>query len=299
MIEVVTAGRWSTVQDRGRPGLERFGIPTGGAMDRFSAAVANRLVGNPPGSALLEFTLEGPRLLFHQEAMIALTGAVSSMWTGWAARRIPSGTTVDVGVLRPGMRSCLAVRGGIDVPLVLGSRSLCQRGAFGGGFGRPLQVGDRLRIGNEGVHDPIGGEWPSGHRLRLSGPWEVRVISGPHTDQFSSGDMQRWLNTACRITPAMDRMGIRMETPGLRLQTQEILTTGVTEGAIQVTPSGEMIVLMVEHQVTGGYPIIATVIQADLPLLAQARPGDTVHFREVIPEEAARARRRLAEWLSA
>jgi antagonist of KipI len=299
MIEVLAAGAWTSVQDTGRPGLERYGIPPGGAMDRYSAAVANRLVGNRPETALLELTLEGPRLLFHQEAVIALTGATSSKQQGWAGHTIPSATTIEIGALRPGVRSYLAVRGGINVPLILGSRSLCQRGAFGGGFGRPLQAGDRIAIGAEISADPLPREWPPSHRLPLAGPWEVRVTSGPHAGLFSSSDLERVLNTACRITPAMDRMGIRLETPGLRLQPPEILTTGVIEGAVQVTPSGELIVLMAEHQTTGGYPVIATVIQADLPLLAQARPGDTVHFRQVNRDEAARARRRLSEWLTA
>ena len=122
-------------------------------------------------------------------------------------------------------------------------------------------------------------------------------MAGPHQDAFDPTALSRLLATACRITPHLDRMGMRVATPGLRLQATEILTTPVTAGAIQVTPSGELIALLVDHQTTGGYPVIATVINADLPLLAQARPGETVRFREVDAREAASASRRLAGWL--
>jgi antagonist of KipI len=122
-------------------------------------------------------------------------------------------------------------------------------------------------------------------------------MAGPHRDAFAAHDFGRFLNTALLVTPRADRMGMRLEAPGLRLHTDEILTTAVTQGAIQVTPSGELIVLLAEHQTTGGYPVIATVISADWPLLGQARPGDTIRCREVSVAEAARARRRLQGWL--
>jgi allophanate hydrolase subunit 2 len=148
-------------------------------------------------------------------------------------------------------------------------------------------------VAQESLSEP----WPPSHRLPASGPWEVRVIAGPQGDAFAADALQRLGATACRVTPEIDRMGLRLETPGLRLQPQEILTVPMTAGAIQVTPSGGLIVLHVDHQSTGGYPVIATVINADLPLLAQARPGDTVRFRIVDEAEAARARRRLTGWL--
>jgi allophanate hydrolase subunit 2 len=145
--------------------------------------------------------------------------------------------------------------------------------------------------------EAMAGPWPESHRLPARGPWEVRVIAGPQQDAFSADALRRLGATACRVTPEIDRMGLRLETPGLRLQAKEILTMPMTAGAIQVTPSGGLIVLHVDHQSTGGYPVIATVISADLSLLAQARPGDTVRFREVDADEAARAWRRLAGWL--
>jgi allophanate hydrolase subunit 2 len=145
--------------------------------------------------------------------------------------------------------------------------------------------------------EPLSAPWPETHRLPLRGPWEVRTIAGPQLDAFVRDALERLSATACRVTPQMDRMGLRLETPGLRLQPQEILTVPMTAGAIQVTPSGGLIVLHVDHQSTGGYPVIATVISADLPMLAQARPGDTVRFRVVDVDEAARGWRRLAGWL--
>jgi biotin-dependent carboxylase-like uncharacterized protein len=297
VIEVVEAGRWTTVQDRGRPGYERSGIPPGGVADWFAAAVANRLVGNDPDAAVLECTATGPALRFKDESVVAVAGGQPANAAGWRAIRVAAGSFLDVGAISPGLRAYMAVRGGIDVPIVLGSRSFCQRGAFGGGFNRPLARGDRLSIGDGGHRQPLAEEWPSAHRLPLRGPWEVRVLAGPHHEAFDSSDLPRLLATACRITPRLDRMGMRIATPGLRLQVAEILTTPVTAGAIQVTPSGELIALLVDHQTTGGYPVIATAISADLPLLAQARPGETVRFREVDTAEAGRASRRLTDWL--
>jgi len=297
VIEVVAAGRWTTIQDRGRPGLERYGIPTGGAADWFAAAAANRIVGNQQDAALLEATAIGPMLQFTTDAVVAVTGGQVGEHLGWKPIKVLRGSELVVGTIGPGLRTYVAVRGGIDVPLVLGSRSLCQRGRFGGGFGRPLAAGDRLRIGQMVEQEPATARWPASHRLPQRGPWEVRAIAGPQTDAFAADALERLGATACRVTPEIDRMGLRLETPGLRLQPQEILTVPMTAGAIQVTPSGGLIVLHVDHQTTGGYPAIATVIYADLPLLAQARPGDTVRFRAGDPAEAARAVRRLTDWL--
>jgi antagonist of KipI len=297
MIEVTAGGRWTTIQDRGRPGLERFGIPAGGAADWFAARVANELVGNQPDAALLECTATGPTLRFDDEAIVAVTGGQVASIADWEAFRVARGSTLVVGAIAPGLRMYISFRGGIDVPLVLGSRSFCQRGSFGGGFGRLLATGDRLRAGQMVGHEPVLEPWPRSHRLPLCAPWEVRVIAGPQTDAFAGDGLDRLSATACRVTPEIDRMGLRLETPGLRLQSEEILTVPVTAGAIQVTPSGGLIVLHVDHQTTGGYPVIATVIHADLPLLAQARPGDTVRFRTVDAAEAARAARRLTDWL--
>jgi biotin-dependent carboxylase-like uncharacterized protein len=305
MIEVLSAGAWTTVQDLGRPGYERFGISPGGPADWFSASVANTLVGNRADAALIECTLIGPRLRFQQSAIVALAGGQSGTVENWGTLPIPAGAELRIGRIHPGLRTYVAVRGGVSVPRILGSRALCQLGQFGGGFGRSLQAGDELPIGkaaNPLPDPPPQGEgelrvWPAAHRLPLQGPWEVRVMAGPHRDAFVGRDFDRFLNTAFRVTPRADRMGMRLEAPGFRLHPKEILTTAVTQGAIQVTRSGELIVLLAEHQTTGGYPVIATVISADWPLLGQARPGDTIRFRKVTLAEASRARRRLKGWL--
>lgn len=303
MIELIEPGLMTSVQDRGRPGLERFGVTPGGVADWFSAAVANRLVGNAPEAAVLEYAEVGPSLQFHDQAVVAITGAEpngirgSDVESSWEPKQIEARRLIALGKVKPGLRGYLAVRGGIDVPQVLGSRSLSMRGRFGGGFGRLLRQGDALPVGAVTHGEPLSRGWPPGHRLPVSGPWEVRVIAGPHSDAFPSEAFARLTATACIVTPSVDRMGLRLETPALRLQTEEILTTPVVAGSIQVTPSGQLIVLFVDHPTTGGYPVIATVIYADLPLLAQARPGDTVRFRNVDTDEAARALRRLRDWL--
>lgn len=303
MIEVIDPGRFTSIQDRGRPGLEAFGVPAGGAADWFSAAIANRLVGNAPDAALLEVTAVGPTLRFHQDCTIAIAGSDCQIVSGlsgrarWWSSPIARGSLLNLGPVGPGLRAYIAIRGGIDVPVVLSSRSLCQRGEFGGGFGRPLRKGDQIPVGTTVAIDPLPDPWPTSHRLPLRGPWEIWVIPGPHSDAFEPNALQRLSATACRVTPAVDRMGLRIETPALRIEAGEILTTPVTAGAIQVTPSGELIALLVDHPTTGGYPVIATAITADLPLLAQARPGDTIRFRPVDLGGAATARRRLMGWL--
>jgi biotin-dependent carboxylase-like uncharacterized protein len=248
-------------------------------------------------AALLECTATGPRLRFGDDAIVAITGGQVSFAAAWQAVGVAHGSSLPIGTIAPGLRTYIAVRGGIDVPMVLGSRSFCQRGTFGGGFGRTLAAGDRLGIAQMVGHDPLFEPWSPSHRLPLQGPWEVRVIAGPHQDAFAADALERLGATACRVRPEIDRMGLRLETPGLRLQSSEILTVPMTAGAVQVIPSGELIVLHVDHQTTGGYPVIATVISADLPLLAQARPGDTLRFRSVGMDEAARAHRRISGWL--
>jgi antagonist of KipI len=297
VIEVIKAGRWTSIQDRGRPGFERFGIAPGGAADWFSAAVANRLVGNRGTAAMLECSSLGPALRFGANAVVAVTGGDCAATATWQTQSISGGGTLELGAISPGLRAYVAIRGGLEVPPLFGSRSFCQRGAFGGGFGRPLLEGDRVAIGGMSEGAWFSEPWPASHRLPIRGPWEVRVISGPHLEAFDRDAPGRLTNTACRVTPEIDRMGMRLETPALRLHADEILTTPLTAGAIQVTPSGGLIVLLVDHQTTGGYPVIATVIAADLPLLAQARPGDTIRFRQVDLAEAARASRRLSGWL--
>ncbi len=297
MIDVLDGG-WTAIQDRGRPGHEREGIPPGGCLDRFASAVANRLVGNDPAAALLECASRGPSLRFGQDTVVALTGADCEAGSGWRAHHLQAGGTLTVGRIGPGLRCYIAFRGGIDVPLVLGSRCLSERGSFGGGFGRRLRAGDRLSPGRMVAGDPLPNPWPATHRLPMSGPWEVRAIAGPHPESFAHRDVKRFFETAFLITPAVDRMGMRLTAASLRLHPNEILSTPVSEGAVQVTPSGEVIVLLADHPTTGGYPVIATVISADLPLLAQARPGETVRFRTASLTEARRARERLAGWLN-
>ena len=297
MIEVIAPGRWTTIQDQGRPGLERFGIPAGGAADWFASSAANALVGNDPTAAVLECTSIGPTLKFESQAIVAVTGGDCVHCSTWQTQSMAAGETLELGAIGPGLRAYIAVRGGFDLPVVLGSRSFCQRGAFGGGFGRALAAGDRLPISVMTDAEPANRPWPASHRPPLRGPWEVRAIAGPQLDAFGPDALVRLANTACRVTPDIDRMGMRLTTPGLRLRGDEILTTPVTTGAVQVTPSGGLIALLVDQQTTGGYPVIATVIAADLPLLAQARPGDTVRFRIVDLPEARRARRRLDDWL--
>jgi len=215
MIDVINGGRWTTIQDRGRPGLERFGIPPGGAADWFAARVANELVGNPPDAGLIECTATGPALRFGVDAIAAVAGGEVASDGNWQAVRFGRGSSLNVGTIGPGLRTYVAIRGGIDVPLVLGSRSFCQRGTFGGGVGRPLAAGDRLRLGQMVEHEAASAPWPASHRLPQRGPWEVRAIAGPQTDAFAGDALERLSATACRVTPAAVERA-RCESPRAR-----------------------------------------------------------------------------------
>src|SRR5919197_5777152 len=192
VIEVVDPGRYTSVQDAGRQGYESFGVPPGGAADWFAAAVGNRLAGNRADAALFEVTAIAPTLRFHQDCTLAITGGHCQVVTGrtpvhWRAFTLSTGELLNLGPVGPGLRAYIAVRGGLDVPQVLGSRSLCARGGFGGGFGRALQTGDRIAIGTLTAAEPLGEPWPVSHRLPLRGPWEVRVLAGPHPHAFLRG----------------------------------------------------------------------------------------------------------------
>ncbi len=300
-IEVLAGGVQSTVQDLGRPGFRASGVPTGGAMDRFALAAANLLVGNEEGSAGLEILLGGLALVFRAPAAICVAGAdLGAVIDGesaglWAYLAIATGQELRFTTRRSGARAYLAVAGGLDVAPILHSRSTYLPGGWGGYRGRPLRVGDTLDAGDTPGRGAAGRWLPPEQRPVYSAFPTLRCVLGPHREHFPFRAVETLLSETYTLDPACDRMGYRLRGQALSgTRTSSLPSGGVVPGVLQVLPEGGPILLMADAQTTGGYPIIATVIGADLPLAAQLVPGDRIRFMAVTAEaaiSAARARR--------
>lgn len=291
MIEVLHAGLCDLVMDQGRPGWGALGVPAGGAADPAALAAANTLVGNDVAAAGLEITLHGPSLRFALGGAVALTGA------GFAATRssgaavawnetlvLAAGETLSLERAESGCRCWLALRGGLAVPPVMGSRSTFLPARFGGYLGRALRAGDRLASGIrlDGVR-LLRAIPPAGERGA-----QLRVVAGPQAGQFDDAGLAAFFAGNYRVDAASDRRGLRLSGLIVTHARAELPSQGVLPGAVQVPPDGQPIILGWDGPVTGGYPVIAGVISADMPKLAQMRPGDVVRF-VTIEREAARA----------
>jgi antagonist of KipI len=267
-------------------------------MDRFALAAANLLVGNTVEAAGLEILLGGPVLRFHAAVTICVTGAdLGARLDGddvgmWAPFVAQAGQMLHFTGRRSGIRAYLSVAGGIDVAPVLRSRSTYLPGGWGGFRGRALEAGDKLPVG-AGSHSPAPRRWlPPENRPAYSGFPTLRSVAGPHIEHFPADTLEAFFAGVYRLEPASDRMGYRLAGPALRHDRRETLaSSGVLPGAVQVPASGDPILLMADAQTTGGYPIIAVVIGADLPLAAQLIPGDRLRFAPVTVEAAQRAAR--------
>ncbi len=291
MIDVLDPGFLTTVQDGGRHGWARFGVPPSGPVDLFAFRAANLLVSNAPGAAGLEVTLAGPTLRFLRDALVAVCGAAFELWVGrlpvptWHALYVRAGQVVRFGARHSGARAYLACDGGIALPHFLGSQSTYVKGGFGGLEGRALRQGDRLPLGSP-LRRPFAGAgrayaW-AGRPAYAESPPTLRVVVGPQTEHFAPEGLDTFLEGGYQLTPASDRMGVRLSGPAIAYAGDAgIPSDGVVMGCVQVPPDGQPIVMLADHQTTGGYAKIATVIRADLPLLAQCLPGDGVRFRAV------------------
>jgi biotin-dependent carboxylase-like uncharacterized protein len=297
VIEVLAPGLFTTVQDAGRPGWRAFGMPVAGAMDAHAHAVANLLAGNAPGAAALELTLSGGSYRFGVPAYAAVAGAdLGATLDGvpvrpWSAFAVPAGATLGFGSAREGVRAYLAVRGGLDVPEVMGSRSTYARAAVGGLAGRALRRGDRLAA------CAAAGQPPPPRALARSlvpaygGEIVLRAVPGPQQEAFTPAALERFFEAPWRVTDRNDRMGYRLDGPALaHVAGADIVSDPVLPGAVQVPADGLPIVLGVDAQTVGGYAKIATVIGPDLPRLAQARGGAALRFRRASEAEAVAAR---------
>jgi biotin-dependent carboxylase-like uncharacterized protein len=280
MLTVLAPGPRATVQDRGRPGWASIGVPVSGAADRAAHDLANRLVGNLPGAATVEVTAGGLRLRAERPVLVAVTGAAAPLDVDGrpaaanAPLSLPPGTVLGLGTPARGLRSYLAVRGGVDLPPVLGSRSTDTLSGLGPA---PLAAGDRLPVGTLAGEQPLVDVAPVGSVPERP---VLRVLPGPRRDWLEETAWAELTGEEWTVTADSDRVGLRLTGPRLaRARTDELPSEGLVAGAVQVPPDGGPVLFLADHPVTGGYPVLAVVVTADLPLAAQLRPGDAVRFR--------------------
>jgi antagonist of KipI len=293
---VIKPGMLTTVQDCGRWGYQAQGVPVAGPMDPLSHRLANALVGNPRDAATLEVTLLGPELEFMTERVLAICGAEFEVTTDGKAVKseaafvAAAGTRLRFGNRRRGARAYLAVAGGVDVPRVLGSRSTHLLTGMGGFEGRALRANDRLPFGVAPIPQRAAGPLAD-PLITLPGRHAtIRVLPGPQLERFAVDALTILQSAPYTIGQQSDRMGFRLEGPHLRhAASADIISDATPLGVLQVPASGQPILLMADRQTTGGYPKIATVISADIPVAAQLAPGDTISFVVCTPREALAA----------
>jgi antagonist of KipI len=300
---VVRAGFLTSVQDLGRTGFRRFGVSTSGALDSFALRVANLLVRNDEAAAGLEITFGGLKLCFREERIVAWSGGEFDVRVGPTALAaghacsVSAGDELKFGPPKIGCRSWLAISGGIDVAIVLGSCSTDLRANFGGFDGRALRDGDELLLGEfRQSSRPVGTtekislrtaphDWVSPAKREPM----LRFVRGVDWNRFSASTVQRFTNELFAVSSDSDRMGVRLEGPGLkRTDTADLASEAVAPGTVQVPPSGNPILLLQDCQTIGGYPKIGAVITVDLGIAAQLRAGDHVRFSEVSLADAHR-----------
>ncbi|WP_410665706.1 biotin-dependent carboxyltransferase family protein [Amycolatopsis sp. lyj-84] len=285
-IEVVRPGVFATVQDLGRPGLAAIGVGRSGAADRGSLRLANRLVGNPEGHAALESVLGGLVLRFSAPATVAVTGAPCSITAGGRAVGpgspilVRAGEDLVLGTAYQGLRCYVAVRGGIDVPPVLGARATDTLGKLGPPV---LSAGMTLPVGQRVLAHPGVDLAP---RPPLPDEPVLRVTPGPRAPWFVPGALSTLVSSGYVATSDVDRVGVRLSGAMLsRACDGELPPEAAVPGALQIPPSGQPILFLADHPVTGGYPVIAVVDEADLDLAAQVRPGQRVRFQLALTRE--------------
>lgn len=296
MITVINPGLLTTLQDEGRWGYQRFGMPVAGAMDRLAYRSANLLAGNEWTAAVLEMTMLGGSFHFESSAYVALCGAdMQAALNGvtvpnWSAFFVPAGSELSLGYAVSGCRSYLAVQGGFDVPQVLGSRSTYVRGGIGGYNGRQLKAGDNLSLGQAEKLSIASKVLPAGLIPQYCEDITLRVLLGPQDDLFTEEGIETMLCSSYVITDEADRMGYRLDGPVIEhCKKADIVSDALCQGAIQVPGHGRPIIMMADRQTTGGYAKIGTVIGPDLAKLAQAKPGDSIRFARCSDEEAMAA----------
>lgn len=315
-LDVRQPGLATTVQDQGRKGYYNLGIPQGGAMDQESADLANLLVGNDPAAAVLECAYMGPTIVTTDAVTIAVTGAPVEVRVNgivrdqWRRIDLEPGDELSFGIIRGGTRYYIAVRGGIDVPLALGSRSTYAIGSLGGVDGRAVQAGDQLPVGQAAAPVPSRGTLDERFHPGFSKEQNVRVLLGLYDHLLTDNGLHRLLNEEWTLTPTADRMGLRYSGPGVEWRDREqpfgagqdpsnIVDAGYAVGSIQIPGGTQPIVLHRDAVSGGGYAMVATVISADMDLVARAAPGTKTRFVAVTMDDALAARAERRERIAA
>jgi len=298
ILEILTPGTLTSVQDTGRYGHGRYGVAPSGALDTFALRIANLLVGNREDQAGLETMLLGPGIRVLRDTLLAVTGGNllphrnKQPFAMWQAHRFNKDDALSFKSPVKGLRAYIAVGGGIGGPSVMGSRSTNLPSGFGGFEGRPLKKGDLLLPeGSCGNLSTAGRSFNLDEVPDYSNEWTLRVIWGPQDDQFPAESRDLFINASYKMSPESDRTGIRLQGPVIERRTdiaESIISEGVIAGSIQIPGDGTPIIILGET-VTGGYRKIATVIAADLPLLGQIKPGDKLQFEAVSGQSAYRA----------
>ena len=291
MLEIINGGMLSTVQDMGRSGVMKNGFTQSGAMDSYSMKLANKLCGNSLNAPVIEMTMLGITARFTEEHVFALSGGKFDVKLNGQpirtnkAYKANEGDILSVGSATCGMRCYLAVAGGVDVPLVMGSASTNIKLGIGGFDGRKLRPLDVLKIGKAAsAVSACEREVPENEYESVV---DIRVVLGPQDDMFTETDIAFFTQQQYTVTTSLDRMGIRLIGIALRGKAgMDIISDGITFGSVQITASGMPIILMADHQTTGGYAKVATVISVDLPKLAQVKPDDKIYFKAVSIKEA-------------
>ncbi len=293
ILEVIEPGAFTTIQDLGRIGFRKLGIPLSGGLDSFSLKVANWLVGNHENCACIETTFLGPRLEVHSESLIALTGAdVPVLLNGreqdvWSSFLVRPGDTLIFKPVTRGLRSYIAVAGGVDCPLAMDSRSTYLAGRIGGMNGKALQAGDTICA----KHSDLLSHPRSVHQEfipKIGSSVSVRGILGPQEDHFDKKGVRTFFDSYFQVTVNSNRMGYRLEGPSIDFRdgmASGILSEPCLPGNVQIPPDGQPIILLNE-QTVGGYAKIATIINCDLDRIAQVKPGDKIKFERTSLETA-------------
>ena len=298
MITITRAPPYLTVQDCGRPHSRAAGVPRGGAIDSFALRAANALAGNETNAAALEWALGGGAIKFERDGVLSLGGATARAMLG--GRAVAPFTTIHAGAgeelvidqISSGRFLYLAVNGGIEVPLILGSRSTYLPGRFGGFEGRVLKRGDTIPLVRASIRPPADGFHCAAELLPHYASGVVHITRGTHAVLFDEGAWRTLIEGEYKVSAASDRTGYKLEGAALPNRAGALPSEASCPGAIQVPGDGFPIALMADAPTVGGYPKIAVVSEADLPIIAQRSPGDTIRFELITIEQSQRALRR-------
>lgn len=295
-IKIIESGTLTTIQDTGRYGYQKFGMPVAGAMDKFSLRAANSLVGNEQTEAALEFTISGPKMKFISASVVAITGGNFTPYLNecqmpaWQSFFVPEDSVLEIKSSSTGIRGYIAFEGGVKADQVLGSKSTYLQAKLGGYRGRKLKKNDIVKLEKEAksrkYYERI---FPEDFIPDIREDMRVRVILGPQENHFSERGIETFLNEKYSITSSSDRMGYRLKGAEIEHQNEacsNIISDGIPPGAVQVPGHKNPIIMLADRQTTGGYPKIATISSVDLDRLAQLKAGDKVHFSQINLETA-------------